>query len=305
MDRKLLLPVILALGAGATLIVAMENGAKVVVKNESLSPFSGRNAFAHVEYMVSLGPRSIGSDALAETREYIGGYLRDLGLEVKVDRFQAQHLNEIYEMANVIGMIPGEGEGPVIAIGGHYDTKEIPGANDGGSSAGLLLEMARALSDQSLDHTVWIIFFDGEDTGDSPDTMFYGSRHLADSLEARDELPGCLIVPDMIGDRRLRIARDGNSDGALSDRIWSKAEEIGYGRHFTDRRIMVLDDHIPFMAAGVPSCVLIDFEYGPLNSYWHTENDDLSKIDERSLKAVGDVIYSVVLDMDTGKIPIR
>ena len=187
-------------------------------------------------------------------------------------------------------------------MGGHYDTKDIPGANDGGSSTGLLLEMARVLANESLEHTVWIIFFDGEDTGDGWDTMFYGSRHMAGELEKEERLPDWLIIPDMIGDRNLKVKRDRNSDDGLLNYIWEKAGELGYGQHFDGSTIMVLDDHVPFMNVGVPSCVLIDFEYGPLNSYWHTQKDDMDKISESSLKVIGDVIYRVVLGLDDGEL---
>jgi len=204
-------------------------------------------------------------------------------------------------MENIVAVIPGRTAG-IIAVGGHYDTKQIPGANDGGSSSGLLLELARVLATRALNHTLWIIFFDGEDVGDDSDTMFYGSRRLAEQLGASAAKPEWLLVADMIGDTHLAIRKDANSDERLVAYVWEKARELGYGRQFRNAETAVMDDHVPFMAIGVPSCLLIDFRYGPLNSYWHTAKDDMDKINARSLKAVGDVIYRVVEGLDSGEL---
>ena len=251
--------------------------------------------------MVALGPRWIATDSISKAREYISDYLLGLGLQVETDAFSANYLGQTYPMENIIATIPGR-TGKIIAVGGHYDTKQIPGANDGGSSTGLLLELARVLATKHLNHTLRIIFFDGEDVGDDLDTMFYGSRHLAEQMRASAERPEWLIVPDMIGDRDLGIRKDGNSDERLVEYVWRKARELGYGRQFRNSKIAVMDDHVPFMTIGVPSCLLIDFRYGPLNSYWHTAKDDMDKIDARSLKAVGDVIYKVIEGLDSGEL---
>ncbi len=292
---------ILVAGAAASFYAIGANGSRVVVRNESATPFSGARAYSHVEELVSLGPRSIGSDSIVKARRYISGYLSSLGLEVWIDAFSATYKGTTYRMENIIGVIPGK-TGRIIAVGGHYDTKEIPGANDGGSSSGLLLELSRVLASTALNHTVWIVFFDGEDVGDDLATMFFGSRHLAEKLGADEQKPEWLIVADMIGDRHLGIRKDRNSDQDLVEYVWRKAKDLGYGRHFKLSQIAVMDDHVPFMAIGVPSCLLIDFRYGPLNSYWHTAKDDLDKIDARSLKALGDVIFRVIEGLDSGEL---
>jgi Zn-dependent M28 family amino/carboxypeptidase len=281
--------------------VFLRHGPRSEVDDDGTSPFSGIRAYAHVEDLVAMGPRSIGSEAIGSARTYIIEALEGLDLAVIQDPFNATYQGRDYRMVNIIGVVPGSGEG-IIAVGGHYDTKEIPGANDGGSSSGLLLEMARILRNSTLKHTVWIIFFDGEDTGDGWDTMFYGSKHMARDLKARGQAPDWLILADMIGDRKLLIKRDRNSDERLREYIWEVAGGLGYKGHFSRSTTMVLDDHVPFMEIGVPSCLLIDFEYGPLNSYWHTEKDDMDKISESSLKIVGDVIYRAVIGLDGGEL---
>jgi len=288
---------VFALGAGLTFIFMLGNGAKVTIRNGNITPFLGEKAYDHVERLVGLGPRTIGSESLSRARDYIGEYLEGLGIEVVRDDFVASFKGREYAMENIIGVIRGDDQ--IIALGGHYDTKDIPGANDGGSSAGLLLEMARALSERPQKHTIWLIFFDGEDTGDKEGEMFYGSRHLA-AICSNGTKPQWLILVDMIGDRRLGIRRDRNSDPHLTDLVWGTAERLGYGRYFKDSSLAVLDDHVPFMAIGVPSCVLIDFSYGPLNSYWHTQRDSMDKISAKSLKAVGDVVYEAVAELGSG-----
>jgi Zn-dependent M28 family amino/carboxypeptidase len=296
----LLLP-LLAIMVVIVLIILLNHGPIPDPGEEGASPFSGTRALEHVEDLVKMGPRSIGSAPIVRARTYIVEHLEELGVLVRTDPFTATYEGTDYEMVNIVGIIPGSGEG-VIAVGGHYDTKDIPGANDGGSSAGLLLEMARVLANESLGYTIWIVFFDGEDTGNDMDTMFYGSRYMASELSSRGELPDWLIIADMIGDRNLLIKRDRNSNARLQDYIWRTAGELGYDRHFGTSTLMVLDDHVPFGNLGVPSCVLIDFEYGPLNSYWHTQRDDMDKINGDSLKVVGDVLYHVVIGLDGGEL---
>jgi Zn-dependent M28 family amino/carboxypeptidase len=304
MSRRVWILLILSIAVLSGFFLAVNSGYRVVVKDEGASPFSGTKAYSHVEHLVGLGPRSPGSESISLAREYIYRNLNDMGLPLIKDNFTAMHRGVAYEMQNIIAVIPGETE-EIIALGGHYDTKEIPGANDGGSSTGLLLEMARVLRQRPLSHTIWLIFFDGEDTGDGYDTMFYGSKHLAGEIRDRADRPRWLILVDMIGDEKLTLSRDRNSDPELVEFVWSKAEEIGYGRHFRDSQIAILDDHIPFVEIGIPSCVLIDFKYGPANSYWHTQEDDMDKIHENSLKAIGDVVYSVVGSLDAGGLDSR
>jgi len=301
MEKRHILSLLLIIPILISLLYLLGNGPRSDATDDGPSGFSGSRAYDHVEALVEMGPRPIGSEPLARARDYIRESLLGNGLEVISDPFNSTFEGDQYYMENIVGVIPGDDEG-IIAVGGHYDTKDIPGANDGGSSAGLLLEMARTLVNETLGHTVWIIFFDGEDTGDDSRTMFYGSRHMARNLGSRWQTPVCLIIADMIGDRNLLIRRDRNSDAELMEYIWEVADELGYGRHFANSALTVLDDHVPFMDAGVPSCVLIDFEYGPLNSYWHTQRDDLDKISASSLQVVGDVIYRAVLGIDGGEL---
>jgi len=251
---------------------------------------------AHVERLVAIGPRVAGSPGGAKARDYIVRELKKAGLEVRVEPFEADTPHGRLRLANVVAVIPGR-RAEVILIGGHYDTKwfndrHFVGANDGGSSAALLIELARALARPRRDFTYWVVFFDGEEARQSwtATDSLYGSRRMAADLTRSQRLPRAVIVVDMIGDRDLTIRREVFSTDALTDLIWQAAARLGYQRHFSSASIPVEDDHAPFLRAGVPAALLIDFEYPP----WHTANDTVDKVSPRSLKVVADVLLEAL-----------
>jgi Zn-dependent M28 family amino/carboxypeptidase len=201
-------------------------------------------------------------------------------------------------MANVIGVVPGRRE-DVIIVAGHYDTKyfgtfAFVGANDGGSSTGLLLELASRLGRRRHEFTYWITFFDGEEARGpwTATDSLYGSRHMVAELRRTGRLSRvrAVIVADMIGDRDLSIRRESESTGWLTDLVWASARRLGHGAHFSPDAIPVEDDHAPFLREGVPATLLIDFDYPP----WHTPGDTLAQISARSLQIVGEVLLDAL-----------
>jgi peptidase M28-like protein len=256
----------------------------------------GAAAMRHVERLVALGPRPAGSEGAEKARAYIVGELRRLRIDAEVQAFEADTPHGRLRMANVVARLPGR-RPEVILLAGHYDTKvfrsfRFVGANDGGSSAGLLLELARQLSRAPREYTVWIAWFDGEEareTWTATDSL-YGSRHMAAALARAGRLPKAMILLDMIGDRELNIRRETTSTPWLSDIVWSSAARLGYGRHFLNDPMPVEDDHAPFLRAGVPATLLIDFDYPP----WHTDQDTLDKLSPQSLAIVGDVVLDAL-----------
>jgi Zn-dependent M28 family amino/carboxypeptidase len=269
--------------------------------DRNLSPFDGSRAFADLERVVEFGPRPAGSAALAETREYILDELRQAGLEPIVDAFVASTPLGDIEMANIRAVRPGP-TARTILVGGHYDTKrqefEFVGANDGGSSTAVVLELARVSGDLDMEHTLEFIFFDGEEAvRDWTDTdRVYGSRHDVDrryDAGVLDDL-AALILVDMIGDRDLEILQETSSTGFLREIVWETAGELGYASHFGSRLAAVEDDHIPYLRAGIAAIDLIDFDY----PYWHTAADTLDKTDAASLGVVGDVLYHALPVID-------
>jgi len=258
--------------------------------------FDGRAALRHVEAMVAIGPRPAGSPAGGRARDYIVAALRAAGVQARVEAFEADTPHGRLAMANVVGVVRGR-RPDVILVGGHYDTKwfkELPfvGANDGGSSTGLLLELARRLTGAPREFTYWVVFFDGEEareTWTARDSL-YGSRRMAEDLARRRALPRAVIVADMIGDRDLAIRRESLSTPWLQDVLWESARRLGHRRHFLEDGLTVEDDHAPFLRAGVPAALLIDFDYPP----WHTADDTLDKVSAQSLQAVGEVVLDAL-----------
>jgi len=266
--------------------------------------FDGQAAFARVERLVGFGPRPAGSEALASARRYIVKELKKAGARVREQPFTAQTPDGPIRMVNVIAELPG-GRPEAILVGGHYDTKfflnfRFVGANDGGSSSGLLLELARSLARRPREFTYWIVFFDGEEARRdwSATDGIYGSRHLAGSLqrEGRAAQLKAVVVVDMIGDRRLNIRREAASTPWLTDLLWGSATRLGHQAHFLNETLTVEDDHTPFLRAGIPSALLIDFDYEP---YWHTPEDTLDKLSPRSLQVVGDVLLDALPALET------
>ncbi|HEV8385001.1 MAG TPA: M28 family peptidase [Candidatus Acidoferrales bacterium] len=254
--------------------------------------FDGAKAFAHVEKMVALGPRPSGSAAIKQTQEYIRGQLKSFGCAVEEDNFEASTPAGRIPMNNIVGKIPGASANVILLLT-HYDTKRMEnfvGANDAGSSTGLMLEMARLLCGQKRGLSVWIAFLDGEEAiGEwSATDSTYGSRQMAAKLALANETRRikAVLLADMIGDRNLGIRRESNSTPWLTELVWNTAKRLGYEKYFLTDTQAVEDDHLPFLKRGLPSVDLIDLDYAA----WHTPADTLDKVSARSIGITGHVI---------------
>lgn len=283
----------------------------------SLPPFDSTRAFEDLKHLVSFGPRPAGSAALAQSREWIEGQLAAAGVKVDEDKFTALTPVGNLGMANLIVRIPGASESIVIVCG-HYDTKRFDrfkfvGANDGGSSAALVMELARVMAKRPMPYTLWFLWTDGEEAereeweGNDND---YGSRHLEQKLASEGELNRvkAFILVDMIGDAKLDIRKDPGSTPWLTELEFSTAKRLGYSRYFLDQPYSVGgDDYDPWLAAGVPSVDIIDFDYGPnaksrpgdpdFNIYWHTAQDTVEHCSAQSLGIVGRVVLGMLEEL--------
>lgn len=264
--------------------------------------FSGASALEFTAKMVSFGPRPPGSAAIRKLQHYIVTQLKTYRCEVSEDAFTAQTPVGPVNMKNIIARFPGK-SGRAIAFSGHYDTKvfrgfRFVGANDGGASAGFLLEMARVLAGKPRKDDVYLVWFDGEEAfGEwSATDGIYGSRHLAGkwSQDGTAQRLMALINVDMIGDKDLEIRQEMNSAASVRRLVWQTAADLGYSRYFPNTQISIEDDHMPFVRIGAPAIDLIDFSYGPDHSWWHTDKDTLDKLSARSLQIVGDVLLEVL-----------
>ena len=264
--------------------------------------FDGARAYRHVSEIVAIGPRPAGSAGAEKTRAYIRRELAAAGLQVEEQAFDARTPLGVVRMVNLRAHLRHASSSPRLLIAGHYDTKlfkdiAFVGANDGGSSTGFLLELARVLVSRPRSAPLEIVFFDGEEAVVEwqGDDNTYGSRHYVQAAaKGGTAAPiGALVLVDMIGDRDLRIRREANSTPWLTDIIWSRAGALG--RHeFVSDSVALLDDHLPFLQAGIPAVDIIDFEY----PHWHEAGDTLDKVSGASLQAVGDVLLGALPDIE-------
>jgi glutaminyl-peptide cyclotransferase len=264
----------------------------------SCASFSGAAALEFTRQAVAFGPRPAGSDADRKLQAYIMEQVRVSGAQVSEDAFTAKTPRGEIAMKNILVKFPGK-SGKAIAITGHFDTKYFPGrkfvgADDGGSSTGLLVELAKILAGQPRTDDVYLVFFDGEEAfGEWSDTdSLYGSRHLAERWRADGTLKRikALINVDMIGDKNLDIPTEMNSDPNLGRLVWKTAADLKYQAYFVSQRINEDDDHMPFVKLGVPALDVIDVDYAP----WHTDDDTMDKLSAQSLEIVGTVMFEVI-----------
>lgn len=281
-----------------------------VVVARAQSAFDGRRAYDDLRTIVGFGPRPSGSDALVQLQNHIEQSLAAAGLEVRREAFGASTPIGALRMVNITGVVQGTEPG-VIILGNHYETKYFPdfrfvGANDGGSTTAWMLEMARALGARRQGKTVWLCFFDGEESfGEwSAADSLYGSRAFVENLRAEGRLGeiAAMVNLDMVGDCFLDIKRDRDAPAWLTQAVWNKARDLGYGQYFQPFMQSVEDDHIPFRRAGIPAMDVIDFSYGGSMAAhrrnWHTANDTIDRVCADSLQAVGDVIYHALPEID-------
>ena len=258
--------------------------------------FSGKRALAHVKAQCDIGPRPVGSKANAKTVEYLTRVLERYGWQVELQSFA----HEGMPVHNVIGT---KGQGPLIVLGAHFDTRPVAdkdpadrslpvmGANDGGSGTAVLLELARVLGKRATDQAqLKLVFFDAEDRGELGGWPWcVGSAYMAKSLAGTR--PAYVIVMDMVGDDDQRIYYEWSSTLWLEEKLWQIADQLGYKQHFIpEHRYSILDDHTSFLQWGMNAALIIDFDY----PYWHTRYDTLDKISADSLQRVGDVLETLL-----------
>jgi len=258
--------------------------------------FSGEKALAHVQRLVDLGPHPAGSDEIEKARDYIEEQLRHSGWQVTRQAFTDDTPRGKIHFVNLIARLSGDTKAasPSFLLCSHYDTKlfdaiRFVGANDGGSSTGLLLELARVLAlHANLAKKVELVFFDGEEAVEnfSETDGLYGSRYFAKQLQsesAKHFREGMLF--DMVGDRSLGITLPADSPSAMARDIFASAEALKLRNYFSYLDRELIDDHAPLNAIGISTIDIIDFDYPS----WHTASDTIDKLSAQSLQIVGSV----------------
>ena len=257
---------------------------------ESVS-FDGERAYADVQTQVAFGSRVPGSQGHAQIQEWMKNELEAAGWQVEIQTSEALG----HPIENLVAR--RSAEPPQIILGAHYDSRMfadndpdpaqhrsvVPGANDGASGVAVLLGLARSLPEETV--PVWLVFFDAEDNGRIEGwDWILGSREFVKNNPVR---PRAAVIVDMIGDSDLNIYKERNSNPDLTDEIWAVAKGLGYESKFIpEYKHSMLDDHTPFLEAGIPAVDIIDFDY----PYWHTMQDTPDKVSAESLQIVGDTL---------------
>jgi len=273
--------------------------------------FDGARALEYTRQFVAIGPRWPTGAGHAKAEAFLRDHFRHDQLEE--DSFTANTPIGPVAMRNFIVRFPGKKNG-VLVLATHYETNywlkniHYVGANDSGSTTGLLVAIADRLREQTaggrkLDgYSVWLVFFDGEEAIQSwtETDSTYGSRHLAAKWGGDGTLAKikAFILTDMIGDKNLDIQRESQSTGWLVDLVGQAAKKFGDERYFFKQTEAIEDDHLPFVQRGVPSIDIIDLDYGPNNSYHHTAQDTMDKLSAKSLMIDGDVILEAIRLID-------
>ncbi len=292
MPAARVLSILLLVSIVAALAVGCGSAGPVPEGEQNISEprkFDGQRAYEYALDQCEIGPRPSGTEAGWATGDYIVARLEEAGWAVETEEFDYGGV----QLRNVVGKL---GEGPVVILGAHYDTRPVAdrdaqhanqpivGGNDGASGVAVLLELAAVLAQHPLKNEVWLVFFDGEDRGKLEGWPFsVGAAYMAQHLTVQ---PDYVIVVDMVGDAQEELPYEANSDPTLRARLWNIAAGLGYEQFVAELGHPIVDDHVPFLQQGIAAVDIIDFDY----PYWHTIEDTCDKVSADSLQRVGRVL---------------
>jgi glutaminyl-peptide cyclotransferase len=300
-------------------LVAMALGSAIPQASISLhQAFDSRQAYAYTAQVASFGERWPGSPGHNKTEELVHRTLQKDGAQIEADNFIANTPRGPVSVHNIIGKF-NVGTDPrqdVFILAGHYDTLFKPGfigANDGGSSTGILLAFADALAHQKTKMQIWLVWTDLEEAVSNIFTGndgLYGSRHLAQKLAGNGTVPRIrgFFLLDMIGDKDLNVARETGSNARLQGIIAQAAKQLDYSRYFFQYDSDIIDDHVSFIQVGVPAVDVVDAEYGRMGArfdgmgeFHHSNTDTMDKVSQHSLEVVGRTALLAVELLDAQK----
>ena len=266
----------------------------------------------YLETLCAFGPRNPGSEGYRETLNLIRKVGEKYADQVVEQPFLVRTSSEgTQAMTNLELRFQGTQGGAPILIGAHFDTrpfadedpdpanrlKPILGANDGGSGTAILLGLAQYLSQHPVARPVHLVFFDGEDFGAKGSGLnLLGSTYYAQQLAKQERVPYWVLVIDMVGDKDLQIFKETHSlkgSSSFLDKIYRVARDQGVGALKEETKYTIFDDHYPFHRMGIPSTVLIDFDY----PYWHTLQDTLDKCSIESMISIFSVVVKTIEDL--------
>ena len=252
--------------------------------------FDGARALRLAALQLRYGPRPAGS-----------AQLRALAVRLQALLGPGARLEEVPGHPgerNVVLELAGREPGKALVVGAHYDTEpNVPrfvGANDGAAGTAIVVELARVLRRLPLDRPVQLVLFDGEELPLGGTDARFAEEALRGSkayvAAHRAEL-GEMVLLDFVGNRGLRLPREATSNEALWRRVRTAARAVGVGSVFpAGTGTGIIDDHTPFLQAGIPAVDFIDWPY----RYYHVPADTLDKLDPRALDAVGEAVTELV-----------
>lgn len=328
MNRSLLLSLSLLLALVSTAsckktATDTRNDKNIAPKKESLGNFNADSAYSYIEKQLEFGPRVPGTDGHKACASWLEGKLR----ETKPDTLIVQrgevraYTGARLPITNLMASYNRANPNRLLLVA-HWDTrpwadndavpanhsKPLPGANDGGSGVGVLLEIARNLAIKKPAYGIDILLVDAEDYGrsggfsDNGDSWCLGTQYFIENLPYPDGLlPRYAIVLDMVGGRDARFSKEYTSHTQAreyTDKIWKEAAALGLADRFPDRVTAgVVDDHTFLNEAGIPAVDIVECDNHITNSfppYWHTMQDDMSNIDRSTLGDVGKTVLNLV-----------
>jgi hypothetical protein len=291
--------VLVVLAAGAACALALTGGGREAARRDDVRAarvdrFDAGAAWTLIRRQLRYGQRPAGSPQL---RALSAGLVR-LMPHGRLERVPGDGLR------NVIGSLPGRRPG--LLIGAHYDTLVVPkgfvGANNGAAGSAIVIQLARDLRRLARPDgapAITFALFDGEepaaglpeDVGDFYSKGLRGSRAY---VHAHRGEVSTMVLLDYVANRGLRLPREASSTPAVWRRVRAAARAVGVGAVFPDRtETAILDDHTPFLRAGIPAVDLIDWSYDG-----HSRSDTLDKLSRRSVDAVGETLVEFVRELD-------
>lgn len=284
---------------------------------KQVSPvFNADSAYYFVQKQVEFGPRVTNSDAHRKCGDWMVSELKKYAANVieqkaSITNFDGKRLN----MRNIIAEINPQAADRILLCA-HWDSrpyadqdtrdpdKAIPGANDGASGVGVLMQVAKTLKGIPPAVGVDIVLFDAEDLGKSDYENSYclGSQYWSNNLHKPGYKARFGILLDMVGAPGAKFAWEQTSveyaQHVLQD-VWQTAHNLGYGSYFMFyRKGGIIDDHYYVNSrTGIPTIDIIHYDAASRTGFpmhWHTHNDNMSVIDRNTLKAVGQTVLEVI-----------
>jgi hypothetical protein len=288
----------------------------------TIPAFNANNAYNYIEKQLSFGTRIPGTETHKACKDWIVSEMKSLGAEVIEQDFTANIYNgEKWASTNIICHINPDLSNRIL-LSAHWDSRFIAdndpdstkqdepvmGADDAGSGVGILMEIASIIKQNPIDLGVDIIFWDAEDQGDSggaSETWCLGSQHWSRNKHDKNYTAKFGINLDMVGAKNPVFGKDEISRqyaGTYLNKFWTLGQRMGYNDIFVEKSVGGLtDDHVFVnLYAKIPMFDVVNHDGKTFQKCWHTHCDDLSVIDKRTVRSVGQVVTAALYKESTG-----